>query len=178
MKVNLVVCCDGAGNIGKDGGLPWDGHFKEDMLNFTRLTTGEGNSVNGVVMGRKTWESLPERHRPLPARRNYVLSSTLSLSVMPQGTSVYPSFDVAVAGAALDGIRELWVIGGEGLYREAISRPDLLTQVWVTMVNKVYPECDTRFPLEVLNAAFPGGPSLSFPYKTKKGLEYCIHCFA
>lgn len=177
MKVNIVVCCDVKGNIGRDGDLPWDGHFKHDMQNFTRLTTGEGKCVNGVLMGRKTWESLPERHRPLRARRNYILSSTLSLAQMPPGTSVYPNFDVAIAGAALDGIRELWVIGGQALYMEAMARPDLLSQVWVTIVNQVYPGCDTRFPLDVLHAAFPAGPTASFPYKTDTGLDYCVHSF-
>ena len=178
MKINLMVCCDKLGNIGKQGELPWDTHFKEDMLNFTRLTTGEGRCINGVLMGRKTWQSLPERHRPLKNRRNYILSSTLPLEQTPNWTSVYPDFDVAIVGAKLDGIKELWVIGGEQLYKEAIARSNLLSNFWVTIVNKEYDNCDRQFPLEVLNELFPGGPSITFPYMTKDRTFFSIHRFS
>jgi dihydrofolate reductase len=171
MKVNLVVCCDLAGNIGKQGGLPWTDHFVHDMKNFTNLTMG-----HGVVMGRKTWESLPERHRPLKGRRNYVVSSTLPMDA-GLTCSVYPSLDVAVTGAALDGIRELWVIGGASLYNEVMQKLPLLSDLWVTVVNTVYPDCDAKFPLGALREAFPYGPATSIQYSTKNGLKYAINCF-
>lgn len=172
MKINLLVCCDAKGNIGKEGGLPWDGHFVHDMRNFTDLTTG-----NGVVMGRKTWESLPERHKPLKGRQNYVISNTLPREAMGMNCSVYPSLDLVIAGAKQDGVRELWVIGGESVYAEAMQNVQVMTDIWVTIVNKVYPDCDTTFPLSVLHEAFPGGPTVSIPFLTKDKLKYTIHCF-
>lgn len=172
MKINLIVCCDKDGGIGKNGGLPWSSHFDQDMRNFMNLTKG-----NGVLMGRKTWESLPERHRPLKGRRNYVISNTLTFEDIGPHVSVYPGVDVAVAGAALDGVRELWVIGGEKIYSDVMQRPDLLGDVWVTIVDKVY-ECDAKFPLNLLKVAFPEGPNVSIPYKTKDGIGYTINTFS
>ena len=67
--IALVVAWAGRERvIGRDGGLPW--HLPSDMKHFRELTTG-----GTVVMGRRTWESIPERFRPLPERRNIVLSS-------------------------------------------------------------------------------------------------------
>ncbi|MDP7465479.1 MAG: dihydrofolate reductase, partial [Candidatus Marinimicrobia bacterium] len=66
MKIHLIWAQDENGGIGKDGNLPW--HISEDLKNFKRLTSGFT-----ILMGRNTWESLPVR--PLPERRNIVLSS-------------------------------------------------------------------------------------------------------
>ena len=68
MTVGMVWAQARGGVIGADGGLPW--HLPEDLALFRRLTTG-----STVVMGRRTWESLPERFRPLPGRANVVLTS-------------------------------------------------------------------------------------------------------
>jgi dihydrofolate reductase len=88
--------------IGADGGLPW--HLPEDLALFRRLTTG-----STVVMGRRTWESLPERFRPLPGRTNVVLTSDPAWSA--DGASRAASMDEVLAGHT-----SFWVIGGGRVY--------------------------------------------------------------
>jgi dihydrofolate reductase len=105
-----IVVAYAAGNhvIGRDGGLPW--RLPSDMKHFRELTTG-----GTVVMGRKTYESIPARFRPLPERRNLVLSSTLSAL---DGAEVFGSLDAALADAGDD----CFVIGGGATYAEALPR--------------------------------------------------------
>jgi dihydrofolate reductase len=91
------------GVIGADGGLPW--HLPEDLALFRRVTLG-----STVVMGRRTWESLPERFRPLPGRTNVVLTSDRSWSA----DGAQPAGSVEQVMAERDG---LWVIGGGAVYR-------------------------------------------------------------
>ncbi|MDF2992213.1 MAG: dihydrofolate reductase [Microbacterium sp.] len=102
------------GVIGADGGMPW--HVPEDMEHF-RTVTGSSD----VVMGRRTWESLPARFRPLPGRRNIVV--TRSDEWAAEGAERASSLDDALALARGD---EVWVIGGGRLYADAIHRADVL----------------------------------------------------
>lgn len=93
------------GVIGKDGTMPW--HVPEDLAHFRTTTRG-----HAVVMGRTTWEALPERFRPLPDRENVVLSRRpgLALPGARVVTSVGEVLDLAAG-------REAWVIGGGQVYR-------------------------------------------------------------
>jgi dihydrofolate reductase len=111
--LTLIWAQDANGDIGKDGTLPW--HLPEDMARFRELTMGAT-----VVMGRITWESLPERFRPLPGRRNLVL--TRSPEWAAEGAERVASLEAAVelAGA------ELWVIGGGQVYSAAMPHADRL----------------------------------------------------
>jgi dihydrofolate reductase len=106
--VSIVVAFAGNGVIGRDGGLPW--HLPTDMKRFRELT-----SERAVVMGRRTFESLPDRFRPLPNRRNLVLSSNRDWPA--PGAEVFR--DLASAVEACDG--DCFVIGGEQTYREALA---------------------------------------------------------
>lgn len=101
------------GVIGRDGGMPW--HVPEDLAHFKAVTLGAA-----VVMGRRTWESFPERFRPLPGRRNIVLSRDASWAA--DGAERASSLDGALR---LVGDSDVWVIGGGTLYREAIERADV-----------------------------------------------------
>lgn len=102
------------GVIGADGGMPW--HVPEDLAHF-RAVTGESD----VIMGRRTWDSLPPRFRPLPGRRNIVVTRSDEWSA--EGAERVGSLDEALSRAA--GARA-WVIGGGQLYAEAIAHADLL----------------------------------------------------
>lgn len=117
------------GVIGRDGGMPW--HLPEDLAHFKRVTGG-----HPVIMGRRTWESFPERFRPLPGRTNVVITShpqEVLASGGPRpgpagarddGTAVVTvsTWAQAVAAArAAPGAEEIWVIGGGRLYREAMA---------------------------------------------------------
>ena len=117
--VSILVAFAGNGVIGRDGALPW--HLPTDMRRFRELT-----SERAVVMGRRTFESLPDRFRPLPNRRNLVLSSNRDWR--PPGAEVFS--DLADAIAACDG--DCFVIGGEQAYREALS---IAERVYATEVE-------------------------------------------
>lgn len=128
MTVGLVWAQAANGVIGADGTLPW--HLPEDLARFKALTMGET-----VVMGRATWESLPDAVRPLPGRSNVVLSRRLGYQV--PGAVVARSIE-----AALDTPDDVWVIGGESVYRAAMPYADLLV---VTEIAQDFPG-DTRAP--------------------------------
>ena len=95
--------------IGVGGKLPW--HLPEDLVHFKTLTLGKV-----VVMGRKTWESIPERFRPLPGRANVVITRQTGYDV-PPGVAVYASVEDAVAALAE---MEVMVIGGAKIYAQTI----------------------------------------------------------
>ena len=87
MKIAMVVAMDEDGYIGKEGGLPW--RIPTDMARFRDLTIGDG--FNSVVMGRKTWDSLPDSYRPLPERVNIVMSRDTSWAGEGAETALYLS---------------------------------------------------------------------------------------
>jgi dihydrofolate reductase len=109
------------GVIGADGTLPW--HLPEDMALFRRLTTG-----STVVMGRRTWESLPERFRPLPGRTNVVLTSD-------PGWASDGAFRAGSVAEVLAEHDSLWVIGGGAVYSALLPHADRLvvTEVDLTV---------------------------------------------
>ena len=108
MTVGLIWAQSTSGVIGRDGAIPW--HLPEDLARFKALTMG-----HTVVMGRRTWDSLPERFRPLPGRRNIVL--TRNGAVDATGAEVMGSMDEALVD------EPTWVIGGsEMCIRDRLSR--------------------------------------------------------
>lgn len=109
--VAIVVAHAANRVIGRDGGMPW--HLPGDLRHFRELTTG-----GTVVMGRRTFESLPDAFRPLPERRNIVLSSNPDYA--PTGAETVTSLDAALAAAGED----CFVIGGGATYAEALPRAD------------------------------------------------------
>ena len=105
--------------IGAAGGMPW--HVPEDFAHFRELTLG-----SPVVMGRRTWESLPDRFRPLPGRANIVVTRNPDWSA--EGATRAASLDEALADA---GERQgdadtVWVIGGAELFGQALADADVL----------------------------------------------------
>ncbi len=112
MAVGLVWAQARGGVIGADGRLPW--HLPEDLRLFRELTTG-----STVVMGRRTWESLPERFRPLPGRRNVVLTTDRSWAA--DGATRAGGVGEVLAERG-DG--DLWVIGGGRVYAAFLPHAD------------------------------------------------------
>ena len=119
------------GVIGLEGGLPW--RIPEDMRHFRELTIG-----HPVIMGRRTWDSLPERFRPLPGRRNVVV--TRNAAWREDGAERAGSLEDALR--LLDGAPRVFVIGGAELYAVTLSLADelLLTEIDADV------EGDTLFP--------------------------------
>lgn len=101
--------------IGAGGDMPW--HVPEDLAHFRAVTMG-----SPVIMGRRTWESFPERFRPLPGRRNIVI--TRDNAWHADGAERAASLDGALALVSQS--EDVWVIGGGQVYREAIGRADVL----------------------------------------------------
>lgn len=110
--------------------MPW--HIPEDLAHFKAITLG-----NPVVMGRRTWDSLNPRFRPLPGRRNIVITRQRDWAA--EGAEIAFSLEAALALAGDD---STWVIGGAQVYREAIALADRLE---VTEINARY-EGDAHAP--------------------------------
>lgn len=136
MKIKLIVACDNEWNIGKDGNLPWT-HIKEDMNIFSSNTTSGTNP--GVLMGRKTWDSLPSRHRPLSNRINIVLSRSLTEL---DGAHVINTVKDIVKYTDID---TLWIIGGYSVYKEFIG---IASELFISRIDDVFDGCDVMFPHE------------------------------
>jgi dihydrofolate reductase len=109
MQLHLIFARARNGVIGKDNALPW--HLPEDMAHFKRVTMG-----CPVIMGRKTWDSLPPRFRPLPGRVNVVV--TRQHSWIENGAQ--PSYSLREALQFCEQFENVWVIGGAELYAQAL----------------------------------------------------------
>lgn len=129
MKINAIVAVSENGVIGVNGGIPWS-TIPEDMRRFRELTTG-----NVIIMGRRTWESLPVK--PLPDRCNIIVTRGKSLR---EGAWLCGKLDGAIytAGDFL-GHEKSFIIGGERLYREALP---LCDEVYLTRVH-----CQVAIPV-------------------------------
>ena len=141
MTVALVAAIARGGVIGRDGGIPW--HIPEDVARFKALTTG-----HAVVMGRKTWESLPERFRPLPGRRNVVVTRDSSWNA--SGAERAGSVEEALE--ALRDVERVFVIGGAEIYAAALPYADelVLTEVDLDVDGDTFfPEWDRNAFVEI-----------------------------
>lgn len=126
MQRKMILAMDLDGCIGKDDGLPW--RLRADMLRFKRLTVGEGN--NAVLMGRTTWESLPEAYRPLDNRLNIVVTRNQEYTF--EGVKVALSIEKGLALAEEKESEVCWIIGGANVYEQC---RELVDEVHVTMVE-------------------------------------------
>jgi dihydrofolate reductase len=115
MKLGMIYARARNGVIGKDGGLPW--HLPADLAHFKRVTLG-----CPVIMGRRTWESIPERFRPLPGRLNVVVTRQQGWR-SPGATH---ASSLAEAIAVCHDQPRAWVIGGAGLFTEALPLADTI----------------------------------------------------
>lgn len=144
--LKIIVAADDANGIGRGGTIPW--RLKGDMEYFRRITTEtqQPNHQNAVIMGRKTWESIPARFRPLPGRVNVVLSS----SPLPNGPTnwahmVEKSLPEALRRlGGLDVLESVFVIGGQRAYQEALES-GLCDRVYLTRVSGDF-QADVHFP--------------------------------
>jgi len=153
--LQLIYAKSRNGVIGKDGQLPWE--LPEDLAHFKRSTLG-----CPVIMGRRTWESLPQRQRPLPGRRNVIVSRTMLQA--PVGAELARSLEEAVRLVAP--ASPAWVIGGAQLFTEALP---LAGAAVVTEID-CHVDGDTFAP-----AFGPGWLEVSRQrYESGRGLRYDI----
>lgn len=131
-RLTLIAAVARNGVIGIENRLPW--HLPADLRHFKALTSG-----HAVIMGRKTWESLPAKFRPLPGRRNIVV--TRDQSYRAEGAVVALSLPAALAAAG-EGEGEAFLIGGAELYATALPLADRLQ---LTEIDASF-DGDTWFP--------------------------------
>ena len=123
-RLHLIYARAANGVIGQNGTLPW--HLPEDLAHFKRTTLG-----CPVIMGRKTWDSLPPRFRPLPGRANIVVTRNKAWAAIGAVTahSLDAAHDLCPPGS------DAWVIGGAQIYAQALP---LATSVVVTEIAQTY----------------------------------------
>lgn len=131
MEIALIYARAANGVIGKDGSMPW--HLPEDLAHFKGLTQG-----NPVIMGRKTWDSLPARFRPLPGRRNIVVTRQENWNE----NGVQRASNLGEALQLCESSETVWVIGGAQIYALALPLAD---RVEVTEIGRAF-EGDTFAP--------------------------------
>ncbi len=129
--VTIVAAVARNGCIGNGGTLPW--RIPEDLKRYRAVTMGKV-----IVMGRKTWESIPERHRPLPGRTNVVVTRQADYG-LPPGVERQPSLEAALAAHAA---AEVVINGGAEIYARAMVHADALD---ITHVHRDV-DGDTFFP--------------------------------
>jgi len=143
----MIVAMDSERGIGKDGDLPW--HLPGDLKHFKQLTctTDAPDKQNAVIMGRKTWESIPPQFRPLPNRLNVVLSRN-PLPSLPPEVCLAPTFEEAFRRLEVPAIKtppdKIFVIGGAQIFEIAMASP-FCEKLHITHIKKTF-QCDTFFP--------------------------------
>ncbi|EFG73797.1 dihydrofolate reductase [Mycobacterium parascrofulaceum ATCC BAA-614] len=159
--VGLVWAQSTSGIIGRGGDIPW--RVPEDLARFKQVTMG-----HTVIMGRRTWESLPAAVRPLPGRKNVVLSRRGDF--VADGAQVVGSLEAALADC--EGEPEAWVIGGEQVYLLALPHA---TRCEVTEVDVDLRRDDDDALAPVLDDAWLGETGEWQVSRT--GLRYRLHSY-
>lgn len=136
-----IACIDSNGGIGKDGTIPW--HIPEDMQLFKESTMG-----HTVIMGRKTYFSIPEKFRPLKGRSNVVVTrdALKGNDAVNEGAFVYANPRLALFSERYDA-EKVFVIGGQGIYNQLIDHVD---EIWLSKLQQDY-DCDTFFPINKMD---------------------------
>lgn len=150
MEYAIIVACTSSGGIGKNNKIPW--HITEDLRHFQKITldSNDPKRVNVVIMGRNTWESLP--NKPLPTRINIVISSTLTQDDIT-GALIARSLEHAHSIIkTYPYIGRVFVIGGSKLYRDAMFDHHY-TKVYLTNIYLDY-DCDTFIDLKLLKSRY------------------------
>ncbi|CAI6088918.1 unnamed protein product [Clonostachys chloroleuca] len=160
-ELTLIVAATRSMGIGLNGSMPWQG-LRKEMQYFARVTTrlppqAAPGSVNAVIMGRKTWDSIPPKFRPLKDRLNIVVTRSAKDSmVSPLPPPSLPlreplrvsSFERALACAgARCGDGRVFVMGGAQIYAAALDRREA-RRVLLTSIDREF-GCDTHFPLHL-----------------------------
>jgi len=147
IPVNIIVAIDEQSGIGFNGKLPW--HLTGDLKYFRDITsiTKSPQKKNIVLMGRKTWQSIPKQFQPLPERINVVLTRNPNLWV-PEGVLKSEKFDKVLEMVRSDRLKNLienvFVIGGQQVYEETIKYPEC-KKLYVTRIQGKF-QCDAFFP--------------------------------
>ncbi|KAG7579338.1 Dihydrofolate reductase-like domain superfamily [Arabidopsis thaliana x Arabidopsis arenosa] len=173
----VVVAATQEMGIGKDGKLPWNLPTDLKFFKDITLTTSDSSKKNAVVMGRKTWEAIPIKHRPLSGRLNVVLTRSGGFDIantenVVTCSSVDSALDLLAAPPYCLSIERVFVIGGGDILREALNRPSC-DAIHLTEIDTSI-ECDTFIPAVDTSVYQPW--CSSFPV-TENGLRFCFTTF-
>lgn len=173
--LNCIVAVSQNMGIGKNGDLPWP-PLRNEFKYFQRMTTSSAEGKqNLVIMGRKTWFSIPEKNRPLKDRINLVLSR--ELKEPPQGAhflakSLDDALKLIEQPDLTNKVDMIWIVGGSAVYKEAMDKPGHL-RLFVTRIMQEF-ESDAFFPeidLEKYNL-LPEYPGIPSDVQEEKGIKY------
>ena len=145
MKINMIVACSSNNGIGFQNSIPW--FIKSDLKYFSKLTKGNGN--NAIVMGRKTWDSLPLK--PLPKRENIIITNSIiettkKIECLKENINVLKSPEIAYQFCKDLQYDEMWIIGGSTIYEYFFKKLNSeIYKIYITKVLKDY-ECDVFLP--------------------------------
>lgn len=142
---SIIVAFDRKQGVGRDGVMPW--HLPADLRHFRDVTMDAvPGKTNAVIMGRKTWESIPEKFRPLPGRINIVITGQAHY-ILPSSATRACSFQEALdfcCHPSRDDIGRVFVIGGARVFTEAVHHP-ACRGLYLTHIDGVF-DCDVFFP--------------------------------
>ncbi|KAF5269839.1 hypothetical protein FQR65_LT05885 [Abscondita terminalis] len=147
LKYKLIAAASQNRGIGKNNDLPW--RIRKDMDYFTKMTTSTTSSKkNVVIMGRKTWDSIPTKFKPLSNRINFILSRSDINVGMYKNVFLFKSWDDINKKLQNEEFQKLyediWIIGGSHIYKAAIESKHFY-RLYMTEIKKEY-DCDTFFP--------------------------------
>ena len=177
LSLNLIAAaCEGMG-IGVKGTLPWK--LKSEMAFFTSMTTTtkDSNKTNVVLMGRRTWECIPSKYRPLPNRINIVLTSQF----LDYGNeaivckSIPHAIDVISKEPLKDQVESIWVIGGSSVYKAAMESPNF-SRLYLTKIKKYF-DCDTFFPPIPNNFVLTEDPNVPQGIQEENGIQFVYEVY-
>ena len=143
-QFSIIVAVDEKNGIGKQGALAWK--LSADLKHFKEITTKTADPLkrNALIMGRKTWDSLPEKFKPLPGRLNVVLSQNAAQMNSP-GVLFFTFLDEALKYLSVKAeVENIFVIGGAQIYTHALEHPSCKT-LYVTALQGDF-GCDVFFP--------------------------------
>jgi dihydrofolate reductase len=164
MKVSLIVAVSENGVIGKDNDLIW--HLPNDMRFFKETTMG-----HHVIMGRKNFESIPHKYRPLPNRTNVII--TRQSDYKAEGCVVVNSVEAALEIAKNNGENEPFIIGGGQIYK-LVLEAKMIDKIYLTKVHHSF-DGDTFFP--ELNSEWKEVSKVENKADEKHAHDYCFLTF-
>ena len=146
LPFSIIVAVDKDFGIGRNGLLPWD--LPGEIKHFKEVTTAQFNThENVVIMGRKTWDSIAQKFRPLSKRINIVLTRHLD-NEFPSGVLKASGLDGALGLLRSDSLKgafgKIFVIGGAELFKLAVDHPQC-HEIYLTHINESF-SCDRFFP--------------------------------
>ncbi|KAL6870008.1 hypothetical protein ACO1O0_001343 [Amphichorda felina] len=162
VELTLIVAATRNMGIGLNGSMPWKG-LRKEMQYFARVTTrpppqAAPGAFNAVIMGRKTWDSIPAKFRPLKDRLNIIITRSATGTPSPTAPITEPikvsSLEQAMQYAQARAVPRIFVMGGAQIYEAALRLPEA-RRVLLTSIERNF-ECDTFFPLDLTGGKADG----------------------